>query len=112
MVHRILEQEEAIRVVLSSDRKTSHLVPTWQDIDVLQSINSALDPLSSLTDVLSGEEYVTGSAVLPLLQLIENEVFKECSSDTPLTRELKQKSRRTYNNGILQPILQKRRLRS
>ena len=31
MVSRILEQEESIRIVLSADRKTSHLVPTWQD---------------------------------------------------------------------------------
>lgn len=58
MVSRILQQEEAIRVVLSADRNTTHLVPTWQDIDVLQSIDQALTPLSSLTDMLSGEEYV------------------------------------------------------
>ena len=29
MSERILEQEQAIRVVLSSDRKVSHLVPKW-----------------------------------------------------------------------------------
>ena len=36
MVIRTLEQEKAIRVALSMDRKTSHLIPTWQDTDVLQ----------------------------------------------------------------------------
>ena len=41
MVERILEQESAIRVVLSADRKVSHLIPTWQDIEVLQSIQSS-----------------------------------------------------------------------
>ena len=51
MVSRILQQEEAIRVVLSIDRKVSHLVPTWQDIDVLTSIDHALSRISSLTDM-------------------------------------------------------------
>ena len=55
---RILEQEEALHSVLSADRKTIHLIPTWQDTDVLQSINAALDPLATLTDLLSREAYV------------------------------------------------------
>ena len=59
MVRRILEQEEAIRIVLSADRKTSHLILTWQDVDVLQSIHTALSPVSSLTDILSGDTYTT-----------------------------------------------------
>ena len=35
MVKRILEQKEAIRIVLSKDHSTSHLAITWQDIDLL-----------------------------------------------------------------------------
>ena len=81
MVSRILEQEEAIRVVLSTDRKTSHLVPTWQDIDVLQSIHQALSPLCNLTDILSGEDYVTVSAVIPLMDLINNNFLKETEEE-------------------------------
>ena len=38
MVSRILEQKEAIHLVLSADRDTSNIVPTWQDLDVLQAI--------------------------------------------------------------------------
>ena len=72
MVKRILEQEGAIRLTLSSDRKTSDLVPTWQDIEVLQTIDKALSFLSTLTDILSADLYVTVAAVNPLLQLIEN----------------------------------------
>ena len=45
MISRILEQ---IRLVLSSDRTASHLVPIWQDLDVLKSVNSAVSPLSGL----------------------------------------------------------------
>ena len=89
MVKRILEQESAIRIVLSRDRKVSYLVPTWQDVDVLQSIDKALSPLSSLTDILSGEGYVTISTVLPMLQLIESSLLKEEEDDTELTKEIK-----------------------
>ena len=31
MMQRIMEQQDAIHIVLSQDRKVSHLVPTWQD---------------------------------------------------------------------------------
>lgn len=88
---RLLEQEQAIRSVLSADRKTTHLIPTWQDIEVLQSITAALDPLHSLTDLLSGENYVTISAVLPLVHLIENDLLKEKDSDSSLTSDIKQR---------------------
>ncbi len=89
MVARVLEQEKTIRVVLGADRKTSHLIPTWQDIDVLQSIDRALSPLLSLTDILSGESYVTVSAVLPMIQLIESHILKEDQDDTQLTKGIK-----------------------
>ncbi len=85
MVKRILQQEQAIRSVLSADRKTTHLIPTWQDIDVLQSIDAALNPL------LSGETYVTISAVLPLLHLIEHDLLKSSISDSKLTGDIKKK---------------------
>ena len=87
LVKRMLEQESAVRVVLSADRKVSHLVPSWQDMEVLQSINGALSPLSSLTDILSGETYVTVSSVIPMLQLIEASNLKEKESDTQLTKD-------------------------
>ncbi len=82
MISRVLEQEEAIRTVLSADRKTTHLVPNWQDIDVLVSINQALSPLSNLTDILSGEDYVTVSAILPLMNLLNDKFLKENKEDS------------------------------
>ena len=88
MVSRILEQKEAIRLVLNSDRGTSHIVPTWQDLDVLQAIDSAISSLSSLTDILSGERYVTVSAVLPMLHILDTDLLKE-DTDTDLTKDIK-----------------------
>jgi len=35
MVEKVLEQIEAIRIVLGADRNSSHLIPTWQDCDAL-----------------------------------------------------------------------------
>ena len=58
MVSRILKQKEAICLVLSADCSTSNIVPTRQDIDVLQAIDSAISPLSILTDIPFGEKYV------------------------------------------------------
>lgn len=58
MVARILEQRAAIAEVLASYKSTRHLVPTWLDIDVLESVHKTLSPLMEFTDSLSGESYV------------------------------------------------------
>ena len=58
MIERLIEQEQAVRVVLSSDRKASHLVPTWQDTEVWKAINDALVPLVDFTDIMSGKEII------------------------------------------------------
>ena len=42
-----------VRIVIARDRKTSNLIPTWQDCDVLDSISAALKPLKEMTDALS-----------------------------------------------------------
>ncbi len=97
MISRVLEQEEAIRTVLSADRKTTHLVPNWQDIDVLVSINQALSPLSNLTDILSGEDYVTVSAILPLMNLLNDKFLKENKEDSQLTTDIRARIRTDLN---------------
>ena len=89
MVDRILEQEKAIHIVLGSDRKTSHLTLTWQDLDVLTAINKALCPLATFTDVTSGEKYVTSSSILPIMDLLSNSVLKENEDDVALTNNIR-----------------------
>ena len=90
MISRVLEQEKALRQVLSVDRKTAHLVPTWQDLEVLESINKALTPLADFTDILSGEKYVTFSALVPLLKHITDDILCEDEEDTTLTADIKE----------------------
>ena len=89
MLERITEQQEAIRIVLASDRKVSHLIPTWQDFDVIDSAIAALGPLGELTDALSAEKNNTISAVRPLLTCLSHEILMEKDADSSLTAEMK-----------------------
>ena len=75
MVRRLLEQEKAVHKVVGDDSKTSHLIPTWQDID-------ALGPLGDFTDMLSAENYVTLSALNPVLHILKSEVLVDKDEDT------------------------------
>ena len=52
MICRILEQKDAIRQVLRTDSKSRHLCPSWQDIEVLESLQAAIGPLDDFTDSL------------------------------------------------------------
>ena len=90
MVDRIMEQIEAIRIVLGADLHTSHLVPSWQDCDVMLSIMKELKPLKEMIDALSGEQSVTVSAVLPLQHITSN-LLMPTDDDTNLTKEMKQR---------------------
>ena len=90
MVSRILEQQKAIHRVLHDDRKYRHLVPTWQDVDVLESLDAALGTLSDFTDMLSAENYVTVSAILPVIHhILKKEVLNISNDDTQLTKDIK-----------------------
>ena len=109
MISRVLEQEKALRQVLSIDRKTAHLVPTWQDLEVLESINKALAPLADFTDILSGEKYVTFSALVPLLKHVTDDILCEDEDDTTLTVDIKQQIitylQNKYDNAELKELL-------
>ena len=85
----MLEQEKSIRKVLSEDCKTSHLIPTWQDIDVLESTQAALGPLADFTDMLSAENFMTMSAIQPVLHVLWSDVLMETENDTQLTKDSK-----------------------
>ncbi|XP_062923842.1 E3 SUMO-protein ligase ZBED1-like [Mobula hypostoma] len=77
MLERFLEQQDAIRAVLAHDRKICRLVPTWQDIDVLESIVSVLRPFREMTEALSSEKFIAISAINPLIKHICNDLVRE-----------------------------------
>ncbi|KAJ4945987.1 hypothetical protein JOQ06_023665 [Pogonophryne albipinna] len=89
MIGRVLEQRKALSQVLSEDRKTRHLVPSWQDIEVLESINNALRPLQEFTDALSGEAYASVSYLKPVLHLLKTSTLAAKDEDTALTKKIK-----------------------
>ena len=74
-MERALEQEKAITQVLAADKKTGHLVPTWQHIQVLESVTAALKPLQDFIDALTGEAYVSVSYLKPVIHLLNAEVL-------------------------------------
>lgn len=89
MIQQILEQEKAITQVLAADRSTRHLVPTWQDIVVLDSVSKALGPLLDFTDALSSENYVTVSCLKPTLHLFNSELLQGKDEDSDLAKTIK-----------------------
>ena len=91
MLERLVLQERALVQILGADPKTTHLNPRWQDTELMESIFSALKPISDLTDILSGEEHVTASCLKPLLDHMHNETFAEKEGDTTLEYDIQQR---------------------
>ena len=105
MIARVHEQAKAISQVLSGDRYARSLIPTWQDIEVLESIHKALHPLLEFTDALSGEEYVSISYLNPVLHFFATSVLAE-AEDTDLTKSIKTKVQAYLSNKNGDPNIQ------
>ncbi len=89
MIERVLEQHKAIPQLLGADKKTRHLVPSWQDLEVLESMHVALNPLLDFTDSLSGECYVSVSYLKPMLHLFKTQILKTSDDESHLTKDMK-----------------------
>lgn len=60
---------------------------TWQDIAVLEAVRDGLKPVAVFTDVLSAENYVTVSSLLPMLLHIKD-ALKEAETDVEMTARI------------------------
>ncbi len=107
MISRLLEQEEAVRVVLSTDRKTGHLVPTWQDMHVFECLFKALSPISELTDFLSGEYHATISSVIPVLHNLKTKILIAKEEEAELTKDIKKTIVGDLHSRYSNPSIQK-----
>ena len=47
--------------------------------------------LDDFTDMLSGKQKVTVSAIKPMLHILKTEILKVCEGDTDLTKTIKQR---------------------
>lgn len=106
MIERVLEQQRAIAHVLSTDRNARHLIPTWQDTDVLEAINKSLHRLTEFTDALSSEKYVSVSFVKPVLHLFSSSILKEKDDDPDLTCTIKTKILSYLDEKYKDPLTQ------
>lgn len=105
MIERFLEQERAIVRVLGADKKTRHLVPTWQDLEILDATNKAVKPIQDFVDALSGESYVSVSYIKPfktsLLQREEKDVDLTATIKRNIMCYLEQKYSDPENDELL-----------
>ncbi|KAL2089159.1 hypothetical protein ACEWY4_016058 [Coilia grayii] len=103
MIARFLEQEKAVSQVLLANKKARHLVPSWQDMALLKSLNKALAPLFEFTDALSGEKYVSVSFLKPVLHLFNNDILSRKDGDTELTQAVKEGVLKYLNEKYYDP---------
>ena len=90
MIARILEQQQAICVVLADDRKNLHRMPSDHEFTTLEIVSKVLQPLSVFTDALSGESQVTVSEIHPLLKHITTSLLSVSTSDCMLIKDMKE----------------------
>ena len=58
---------------------------------VLESVNAALLPVAEFTDFMSGEKYVSISAIKPLMRNLEDILLQEKEEESELTKNIKQR---------------------
>ena len=64
-------------------------MPTDSEYSTLENVVEVLKPLAYLTDALSGEKQVTGSAILPILKHVETKLAL-AAGDNQLVTDMKQ----------------------
>lgn len=72
-----------------SERKYRPLVPTWQDVELLEQVVEILSPFNVLTDLLSGDQHTTSSAVVPTLLYVRDLTEVDDANDNPLAIKMK-----------------------
>lgn len=53
MIERFLEQEPVVRRVLSADKKATRLIPTGEELAIIESVREALAPVAPFTDLIT-----------------------------------------------------------
>ncbi|XP_065911269.1 E3 SUMO-protein ligase ZBED1-like [Dysidea avara] len=85
MIERVLEQQSAICATLI-DQKRLDLMPQDSEFKILEGVATIIKPFRRITSQVSGEEYVTVSAVKPLLHYLINTLKEDQSSSDTSTK--------------------------
>jgi hypothetical protein len=91
LLDRVVDHNTSITKVLLAAKNTRHryLVLVDSDLCLLEKLIRILKPLRAFSDTLCGEEYVTASCVLPVLQKIKQLLSPE-PNDTVALQEVKE----------------------
>jgi len=91
MIKRLLENEQALKVLLSSkEYQRSDLLPPPGQWIILEAVHKALEPFSIMTDLLSGDKDVTISSVIPVIERIKT-ICKPNEEDHILSNLIREK---------------------
>lgn len=82
-------------------------MPTWQDIEVLESVNKAVKPLREFTDALSREAYISESYIKPVLHLFKTNLLQPEEEDTELTKTIKRNTMWYLDDKYSDPVKNK-----
>jgi hypothetical protein len=88
MLKRVKELMPATNHILMDDNKNRDLTINWQEAEIIDRIISSLEGFQQLTDMLSGDENVTISSVIPLLR----HIFTLCETtddQSPMEKDIK-----------------------
>lgn len=88
LIRRFLENQLAISKLLQDYPDKKHLMPEGCDVSALEDFVSTTKLLEDITTTLSGEEYVTASAVLPLYRKLKRSLLLQ-DGDSALCKEIK-----------------------
>ena len=83
MIERVLEQQSAVCATLI-DQKRLVVMPQDSEFKILEGISKVIKPFRCITSQIFGEEYVTVSALKPLILYLVNKL-NEYPSDDDLT---------------------------
>ena len=108
MLVRFTEQQQAICAVLLDNREDRQLMPTYQEISVVEEMIMILKSFRDATEIMSGETYPSLGIVMPLLKKILSILIPK-EGDNSLVREVKNTVRsdleRRYQSDEVKHIL-------
>ena len=92
MIQRVMEQQAAICAALL-EQKRMDLLPKDNELKLLEDIIDILKPFKDVTEQMSGQAYVTLSAVRPILHFLKSKVLQPLDSESRSVQNIKNEMR-------------------
>ena len=105
MVERVMEQQEPICATLI-EQKRLDLLPKDTEFHLLEEVLKVLKPFKDITVQVSGENYVTISSILPLLDFVSQNTLKVTETDSLAIQKMKQEMTKNLESRYKDPVIQ------